>query len=178
MTVEQSLQKFYLENNLPKDGGVTNDFFELKITPFTLKLPNYKFRKKVIHIHDIQHVLYDCDISWKGESFIAGWEIATGFWKRFPIGILSLSAMGISLFKNPKEVLRGYKTGINSTGIIDLNMSKEQLLKFELSELKNHIQKEKTKNINWFSFLFWCLISELILFFPILVLAVFFFWFI
>ena len=170
MTIEQSLQEFYTKNNLDKDGGENNNFFELKIKPFTFKLPNPEFRKKVIHIHDIQHVLYDCDISWKGESFIAGWEIATGFWKVFPIGILSLSAMGIGLLKNPKEVFRGYTIGINSIGIIDLNMSKKELLQLEVSELRNYIKKEKSKKLNWVTFLFWCLISEFVLLFPLFIL--------
>ena len=176
MTIEQSLQQFYVDNGLPKNGGEDKDFFELEMKPFTFKLPNPAFRKKVIHIHDIEHVLYNCDISWKGESFIAGWEIATGFWKVFPIGILSLYTMGIGLLRNPKEVFRGYKAGINTTGIIDLKMTKEQLLKFEVSALKNLIKKEETKKLNWFSFLFWCVISELILLFPFLILIGVFIW--
>ena len=177
MTIEQSLQQFYIDNDLPKDGGENNNFFELNFMFFTLKLPNPEFRKKVIHIHDIQHVLYNCDISWKGESFIAGWEIATGFWKVFPIGILSLSAMGIGLLLYPKEVIKGYKAGINSKAIVDLKMSKKELLKFEVSELKNHIKKEKTKKVNWFSFIFWSLVSSIVLLFPVFILIGVFAWF-
>ena len=170
MTVKQSLQQFYIDNGLPENGGEDKNFFELEIKPFTFKLPNPEFRKKVIHIHDIQHVLYNCDISWKGESFIAGWEIATGFWKIFPIGLLSLSALGIGLFKNPIEVFRGYKTGINTTGIVDLNMSKKELLQLDVSELKTLIQKKKRKKINWFVFLFWCTIGLIVLFLPLFIL--------
>ena len=73
MTISQLLQQFYKENNFKDDGGENEDFFELKFKLFTLKLPNSQFRKDVIHIHDIQHVLYSCDTTWKGEAFIAGW---------------------------------------------------------------------------------------------------------
>lgn len=176
MTIAQSLHEFYTKNNLEKDGGESNDSFELSFNFFTLKLPNPEFRKKVIHIHDIEHVLYDCDISLKGESFIAGWEIATGFWKQFPIGILSLSTMGFGLLMYPKDVIKGYKTGISSKGIVDLKIPKKELLKFEVSELKNYIKKEKVKKLNWISFSFWCLISELILFFPVFVLISIIIW--
>ena len=176
MTIEQSLKQFYIDNGLPENGGEDKDFFELEVKPFTLKLPNPEFRKKVIHIHDIEHVLYNCDISWKGESFIAGWEIATGFWKVLPIGILSLSTMGIGLFLYPKEVLKGFKNGINTTGIIDLKLSREELLKFETSALRNYIKKEETKKVNWFSFLFWCFISEFVLLFPLFILIGFIIW--
>lgn len=170
MTISQSLQEFYTANNFPSDGGESNDYFELKFKLFTLKLPNSQFRKDVIHMHDIQHILYNCNTTWKGEAFIAGWEIGTKMWKHFPIGIMSLWAMGFSLVNNPKEVLKGYKAGINSTGIIDLKIDKKKLLELSIPKLKSIIKKQKPQKINWISFLFWCLISELVLFFPVIIL--------
>ena len=170
MTVAQSLQQFYNENDFPEDGGKNDAFFELKFKLITLRLPNSQFRKDVIHVHDIQHILYNCDTSWKGEAFIAGWEIGTKMWKHFPIGFMSLWAMGFSLLNYPKEVFKGFKTGINSTGIIDLEMDKVQLTNLTISELKSIIKKEKTKNLNWVSFLFWCFICEVVFLFPLLIL--------
>ena len=177
MTVSESLQFFYKENNFPNDGGESKDFFELKFKLFTLKLPNSQFRKDVIHIHDIQHILYNCDTTWKGEAFIAGWEIATGLWKRFPIGFFSLWAMGFSLIFYPKEVFRGYKAGINTKGIIDLKIDKKTLLKLSLSELKKMIKKDKQQKLNWITFLFWCFISEIFVLFPFLLFIVSVFYF-
>lgn len=170
MTISQSLEAFYSDNNFPTDGGESQNYFELKFKLFTLKLPNSQFRKEVIHIHDIQHLLYNSDTSWKGEAFIAGWEIGTKMWKHFPIGFMSLWAMGFSLLNHPKEVLKGYKAGINSTGIIDLKIDKKALLALSISELKSIIKKEKTQKLNWFAFLFWCFISEIIFLFPLLVI--------
>ena len=43
----------------------------MKVFGINLRLPNPQFRKDVIHIHDIQHILNNCDITWKGEGFIA-----------------------------------------------------------------------------------------------------------
>lgn len=172
MTISQSLQKFYTDNNFAKDGGESEDYFELKFRLFTLKLPNSQFRKDVIHIHDIQHLIYNCDTTWKGEAFIAGWEVGTKMWKHFPIGFMSLWAMGFSLLNHPKEVLKGYKAGINSTGIIDLEMDKKTLLELSISELKAKIKKEKTQHINWFSFLFWCFVSQIIFLFPVFILII------
>ena len=170
MTISQSLQQFYKENNFKDDGGESDDFFELKFKLFTLKLPNSKFRKDVIHIHDIQHILYDCDTTWKGEAFIAGWEISTGFWKHLPVGFFSLWAMGFSLLNHPKEVFKGYNAGINTRGIVDLRMEKEVLLNLSISELKKIIKKDKIKKLNWFQFLFWCFISEIVVLFPLLII--------
>lgn len=171
MTISQSLQQFYKENNFKEDGGESEAFFELKFRYFTLKLPNTQHRKKVIYIHDIQHVLYNCDTTWKGEAFIAGWEIGTQLWKHLPIGLISLWAMGFCLLNYPKEVIKGYKAGINSIGVIDLKIEKETLLRMSVSELSKRIKKDKNRRIHWGKFLFWGLISELVFLFPLLFLV-------
>jgi len=173
MTISQKLQQFYLENNFPNDGGESDAFFILKFRLFSIKLPNSQFRKDVIHIHDIQHILYECDTTWKGESFIAGWEIGTKMWKHFPIGFMSLWAMGFSFLNYPNEVLKGYKKGINVTGILDLKIEKKALLNLSIEELETIIKKKKPIKMNtfrWISFIFWVLISELIVFFPLLLI--------
>lgn len=173
MTIAQELQGFYIENNFAKDGGESEKTFALKFKLFTLNLPNSQFRKDVIHIHDIQHLLYKCDTTWKGESFIAGWEIATGLWKHMPIGFMSLWAMGFSFLNYPKEVYKGYKAGLKCKGIIDLKLSKTQLLNLSINELKQLIAKKKPTKMNVFQgsiFFLWVLISEVIFLFPFLLI--------
>ena len=83
MTLEKLLSEFYLKNKIPKNGGIDDNTFQMKVFFINLTLPNPKFRKDLTHIHDIQHILNDCDTSWEGEGFISGWEVATGFWKHF-----------------------------------------------------------------------------------------------
>jgi hypothetical protein len=164
--------KYKKENNFKEDGGFSDDYFELKFKLITLKLPNAQFRKNVIHIHDIQHILYNCDTTWKVEAFIAGWEISTGIWKHLPIGFFSLWAMGFSILIYPKEVFRGYKSGINTTGIIDLNIDKEALLKMSVSDLKERIKKDEIQQLNWFLFVLWAFTTAFIFLFPFLILIV------
>lgn len=172
MTIQQALLQFRKENNLALDGGENDTFFELKFRLFTLKLPNFDFRKKIIHIHDIQHILYKCDTSWYGESFIAGWEIGSGIWKHFPINCISLWATGFSFLNYPKQVLQGYKAGLKVKGVIDLNISKKEILELSVDEVNNRIQKEKTTPFNWLAFIFWILISEVAFLFPLLLVIV------
>lgn len=170
MIIAEALQQFYIENNFAKDGGESEDTFNLKFKLFTLKLPNSQFRKEVVHIHDIQHILYNCDTTWKGEAFIAGWEISTSLWKHFPIGFMSLWAMGFSLLNYPKEVYKGYKAGRKVTGIIDLQLNKQQLLALSVKELKEKIQKKNTAKmdvIQFTGFIFWAFISIIVFLFPI-----------
>ena len=170
MTIETSLKEFYKKNNFKTDGGEKDAYFSLKFKFFSIKLPNFSFRKKVIYIHDIQHIVHQKDTSWKGEAFIAGWEIGTKMWKHFPIGVLSLWAMGFSILNYPKEVLKGYKKGLKNRGILDLNLEKEVILSKTLEELKTTITYQNPKPFYLLTFLFWCLVSLLIFLFPILLI--------
>ena len=111
MTLEKYLTNFYKENGIPEKGGVDKNTFEMDVLGIQLKLPNPQFRKDVIHIHDIQHLLNDCDTSWKGEGFIAGWKISTGLWKHFPICVFSIWNIGYSLWIYPRWYIMVLKKG-------------------------------------------------------------------
>lgn len=172
MILDKLLQKFYMENGIPENGGIDKDTFEMKVMGLNLKLPNPKFRKEVIHIHDIQHLLNNCNTSWKGEGFIAGWEIATGFWKYFPICVFSFWAMGYSFWLHPKSVYNGFKKGLNDIGIIELNLSKETFMKMEFRDLVQLTSKNSKTEMTFLKqiqFLFWVLVSQIIFLFPFII---------
>ena len=170
MTIQQKLTNFYIQNNLDKDGGENNDWFYLHFKFFSLKLPNSQFRKDIIHIHDIEHILYNCDTTWKGEAFIAGWEIATGLWKKLPIGIMSLWAMGFSLLIHSKEVIKGYKEGLVVNGVINLDIEKEKLLQLTITQVEQLIRKEKPVPFHKLKYILFCTFSILVVITPILLL--------
>lgn len=178
-TLDKLLEDFYIENQIPKDGGLNKDTFEMKVFGINLKLPNPTFRKDVIHIHDIQHILNKCDTSWKGEAFIAGWKIATGFWKYFPICVFSFWAMGYSFWLHPKVVYNGFKKGLNNIGIIDLKISKSDFMSMEFIDLVKITQKKGSTKMTIFrkiQFIMWLLISQVVFLFPFL-LVIFVIWF-
>lgn len=175
MTVGELLNAFYKANGLPEDGGVNDDTFQMNVFSVNVTLPNPTFRKKLTLIHDIQHVLNDCDTSWKGEGFICGWEIATGLWKHFPICLFSLWAFGYVLWFHPKAVFEGFKKGLNDNSIIDLKVSESDFMKMEFQDLVSLTKKEKYTPmgiLQWFSFLFWVFVSEIIFLFPLLVVII------
>jgi len=179
MTLDKLLTAFYVKNGIPKNGGIDKSTFKLRVFGVNLKLPNPQYRKDIIHIHDIQHILNNFDTSWKGEGYIAGWEISTGLWKYFPINMVSLWTMGYSLWLYPKAVFSGYKKGLNEIGIIDLKISKADFMKMEFNKLVQITQKrKKTKMgiLQWTKFLFWVLTSQIILLFPLLIILGVLFW--
>jgi hypothetical protein len=170
MKVKILLQQFYLNNGIPKDGGADNKTFLFQVFGLPLKLPNPEFRRKALYIHDIQHVLNKKDTSWKGEGFIAGWEIGTGMWKHFPLSILALWAMAYSLWLYPKSVFQGFKKGLINIGIIDMNFSKDEFMNMDHDELTKNAQKtgiSPTKFKTYGAFLFWIFVSQFIFLAPI-----------
>lgn len=146
-TLQDLLEEFYKREGIPK-GGIDCKYFSIQILGVNLQLPNLAYRKKVIHVHDLQHVLNQCDTSWKGEAYIAGWELGTGIWRHPILALVTLWTMGYCIWQFPKAVYRGYKKGLAMTGIIDLKMSKEDLLALDLETLKHKTTKEFPKNIN------------------------------
>ena len=174
MTLREELDLFYQRNNIPVNGGKDEKTFEMKLLGLKLVLPNPKFRRELIHIHDLQHVLNGKDVSWKGEGFISGWEIATGLWKHFPICFFALWALGYSMWVHPVAVFKGYKKGINTLGIIDLPFSREEFMEMELSQLVHLTKKETSKKmglLQWLAFVFWVVISQILLLGPLLVVV-------
>jgi len=115
--------------------------------------------------------LNDCDVSWKGEGFISGWEISTGLWKQFPTGLLSIWAMVYSFWISPKSVFKGFIKGINNIGIIDLKISKEEFMQMEYKELIELTSRKNKKSIGFLEYLqftIWLVISQVILFAPLI----------
>jgi hypothetical protein len=173
MKLEKLLNQFYLNNGLPVNGGIAKNTFNVKLGVFNIPVPNPKFRKNVVHIHDIEHILNNCDTSNKGEAFIAGWEVGTRFYKHFPINIFIFLAFGYSLLIHPKTVFEGFKKGLNEIGIIDLGLSRSELMQMDFNQLVKITQKEDRTKLGIYQlseFILCGIISQFILFFPLILI--------
>ena len=81
--------------------------------------------------------------------------------------------MAYSLWLHHKAVLKGFKKGLNNIGVIDLKLSRSELMKLEFDQLINITTKEKTTQIviiDYLQFLFWVVISQLIFLFPLILI--------
>jgi hypothetical protein len=173
MTLAEHLELFYQKYDLPANGGENHNSFEVPLPIFTLTLPNLSWRKKMLYVHDLEHILNDQDTTWKGEMFIASWEIASGFWKNFPIIIFPLWTMGWGIWKHPKSVLEGFKAGNSSIGIANLDINKQELLALNLSELKELTKRtllRESRFFVYFKLLIWIIISQFVFLMPIIIL--------
>lgn len=181
MNLQQHLNDFYVRYNIPENGGEDHKTFEVPLPFFKLILPNFSWRKKMLYIHDLEHILNQQDTTWKGEIFIASWEIATGFWKYFPICIFPLWTMGWGLWTHPESVLKGFKKGSEDRGIASLEIAKLQLLTMDLEQLRElteHKANSKSRLFSGLKLVSLSLLSQLVflspLIFTLLLLSLFF----
>ena len=173
MTLREHLEHFYQKYNIPANGGVEFSTFEVPLPYFTFILPNLSWRKKMLHIHDLEHILNGQDTSWKGEMFIASWEISTGFWKSFPIIIFPLWTMGWGLWKHPTAVLNGFRKGNTDRGIAKLNVPQNELLEMNLSQLQILTLNQRAKHSSLYfnsKFTTWALASQIVFWLPAMLL--------
>ncbi len=174
MTLRNELDNFYQLNNIPENGGEDHTSFEVPLLFFNLTLPNFSWRKKMIHIHDVEHILNRQDTSWRGEAFIASWEIATGYLRYFPLFIFPLWAIGFGLWKHPCAIMNGFFKGLNDVGVAALYRSKEQLLDTTLEELRRLTENKRTllsPSQKWSRFLVAVLLSQLTFLSPLLIVV-------
>lgn len=171
MTLREHLDQFYKKYNIPPNGGVEFSTFEVPLPFFTLTLPNLSWRKRMLYIHDLEHILNEQDTSWKGEMYIASWEISTGFWKSFPLIIFPLWTMGWGIWKHPSSVYSGFLKGDTNKGIANLNIPEEQILRMDLSQLKALTQYENPNHsrLHFYTRLTsWALVSQLVFWSPMI----------
>ena len=176
MTLREHLDNFYQKYDIPANGGVEFSTFKVPLPFFMLTLPNLSWRKKMLHIHDLEHILNEQDTTWKGEMFIASWEISTGFWKNFPIIIFPLWTMGWGIWKHPSSVLNGFQKGNTDNGIANLNVAQEELLKMDLSQLQAltlHQRQNHSSLYFYGKITTWALASQLVFWSPAIILSAF-----
>ena len=76
-------------------------------------------------------------------------------------------------------VHNGFKKGLNDVGIIDLKIKEADFMKMEFDDLVQVTQKSTLTPmgiIQWIQFLFWCLLSQLLFLFPLILITGLFFW--
>lgn len=173
MTLREHLDSFYTTYNIPAEGGVHDKTFEVPLPFVTLTLPNFAWRKRMLYVHDLEHVLNKQDTSWSGEIFIASWEISTGFWRNFPVIFFPLWTMGWGLWWHPTSVWRGFKKGYTDGGIAPLRIGYDEMLTYTLEQLKALTLGKRAKRSRlmlYVRFLPWLLLSQLVFLFPFLFL--------
>jgi hypothetical protein len=168
LTVKESVQQFYDINQFSDDGGVNDSYAWIKFWIIKIPIPNPKSRKNNLLFHDINHLLTNNDTSWRGESSVSAWEIASGGWQKFYFPwILTLWAMGLGTVFYPKTTIEYFKKGLTMRNALNSGLSKTEILNFKVSDLIIQLSNQpKTDK----SLVFWMVTSFLVFISPFIVL--------
>lgn len=159
----KAIQDFYDRHDFGEDGGINEKYAWIKFGFFSIPIPNIESRRNNVYLHDVSHIVTGYDTTWKGESAVSAWEIASGGWKNlyFP-WLLTLWAMGLGVLFYPSNVLRSFKLGLTMNNALTCGLSKTEIYKLSVSDLRIFLSNKPKSNKNphlWmiFSFLIFLL---------------------
>ena len=181
-TVNQSLELYFVKENLGKDGGLNEAWGRIKIWKFHIPIPNTNARKKALVFHDIHHIVTGYDGDWRGEVSIGAWEIASGCGEYYVAWYLNLGAMGVGLFIYPRSVFQAFIRGKRTENLYHHTIPKEQVMSLQVGELQKKLKLDKEMHQGIalgeiFSFISWSLVALIVAFAPLLLLLLVLKWF-
>ena len=140
LTVKEALQQFYQEFNLEQDGGINDASAKIELlNGFSIYIPNFEARKKVLLKHDIHHVLTGYQGTIKGEMEISTWEIATGCRHNWVALYLNYFGMIAGFPISPKNIINAYLRGKVSRNLYKSKYSEDQILEMNVGELRKEL---------------------------------------
>jgi hypothetical protein len=142
-TAGEALQKYY-ESHYFGDRAFRDPIVLAKIGPLSVPTPNPKWRREIIHLHDLHHLLTRYDTSWSGEGEVAAWELATGFPQGYRIAYCYAPVTFIiGFFFSPRRVVRALRRGWGAKNLCHLNLKKDELMQMSLEQLRQKLNLSK-----------------------------------
>ncbi len=146
-TVGKAVQDFYHTNNFGEDGGVNEKYAWIKFGFISLPIPNSESRKRNVYLHDVNHIATGFDTTWKGESAVSAWEIASGGWQRsYFLWFLALWARGLGVLFYPTNVLKSFRQGLTMNNALNCGLSKSEIYNLSVSDFRQ-LLSNKPKRI-------------------------------
>jgi len=175
-TVHESLELYFVKENLGKDGGLNEAWGKIKVWKFYIPIPNTKARKKALVFHDIHHIVTGYDGDWRGEVSIGAWEIASGCGEYYVAWYLNLGAMGVGLFIYPRSVFNAFIRGRRTENLYHHTISQEQAGSMQVGELQKKLKLDismdnKVSLGELLSFISWSAAALIVTFAPWILLV-------
>jgi hypothetical protein len=140
LSIDAALMQHYAAHGLPADGGETKQWFVVRLGPLRLRLPNPPSRRKVVFLHDINHVLTEYDTSFgDGEMQIAAFEIGSGCGQYLTAWWFNLVMLNFSVWTRPHSAFRAFVRGRRCLSIYHSVDSRDALKRLSVAELKRRL---------------------------------------
>jgi ubiquinone biosynthesis protein Coq4 len=82
-----------------------------RLGDITMPLPNFRWRREALDLHDANHLLTGFDFSAAGECRLAAWELGRGCYSsRYARG-LCLALLATGLLFGPLAIVRAWRAG-------------------------------------------------------------------
>lgn len=167
LTMGQAIKDFYDKHDFGEDGGVNEKYAWIKFGFFSIPIPNAESRRNNVYLHDVSHIVTGHDTTWKGESAVSAWEIASGGWNNLYLPwVLTLWAMGLGVFFYPSSVLKSFKSGLTMNNALTCGLSKTEIYNLSILDLRQLLSNKPKSNKNPY---LWMFISFMTFLTPLLV---------
>jgi hypothetical protein len=133
-TVREVIERHRLESGIAADGGASDRWVVLRLGRIPMPFPNSSARRKVIALHDVNHLVAGVSTGNVGEAEISGWELASGGCGKY------LAAWGLDLagmlmgFVWPVHFLRAFCAGRTMRNAYAFDA--DEVLNMDLAELR------------------------------------------
>ena len=136
-TVGRSIKDFYEKHDFGDDGGINKKYAWIKFGFFSIPIPNFESRKVNVYLHDVNHIVTEQDTTWKGESAVSAWEVASGGWNNLFIPwLLTLWAMGLGVVFYNKSTLAAFSKGLTMHNSLASGLTKNEIFSMSVAELQ------------------------------------------
>jgi hypothetical protein len=167
-TVQQAILDFYSENDFGDDGGIHEKYAWIKFGFFSIPIPNAESRRNNVYLHDVHHIVTNFDTTWKGESAVSAWEIASGGWgKLYVPWLLTLWAMGLGVLFYPKTTFAAFTSGLTMNNVLRSGLTKNEINNLTVTDLQRALSN---KSARYKSSFLWAFTSLVVFLFPFLML--------
>ena len=173
ITIGQAIQIFYDKHDFGEDGGINEKYAWIKFGFISIPIPNAESRRNNVYLHDVSHIVTSNDTTWRGESSVSAWEIASGGWKKLYLPwLLTLWAMGLGVLFYPANILKSFKNGLTMNNALTCGLSKNDIYKLSILDFRTFISNKPKSNKNPFLWMF----IALIVFLTPFAIGIFFIW--
>lgn len=140
LRIKDALPILYKSYNLKPDGGIHDPSVRIELLKnFSLYIPNFETRKKVVLKHDIHHVVTGYSAVMKGETEISAWELSTGCthnWFAFIINTLGMMS-GVPF--NLRGIWRAWMRGRTTNNLYNEKYKLDALQNQTVEELQEEL---------------------------------------
>lgn len=109
-TLRAARDRYFLENDMPPDGGYGRPWIDLHLGPWLVTLPTLADPGLLVRYHDLHHVLTGYPTDLAGEAEVAAWLLAQGCPTLGSWGI-NLLAFSYGLVMHPRRTRAAFRRG-------------------------------------------------------------------